>query len=130
MHRNDFLKAVMDIDRECYELLATKNSDYCPRDDAFAVYALGEKAGVGRVECQILAEILRRIMRISNLLQNKQPHHESVSDSLNDLINNAKMLKIYLKEDKTPRVWAVRGGVDPNKDIHFSVGVDKPHGEL
>lgn len=78
------------------EMMKKKNKDYSGTDDVFKSYSGSEYVGVPTAR-NILARMMEKISRVSNLLDNEaEVSDEKIEDTLIDLQNMACILNTYL----------------------------------
>ena len=94
----EFLTKLNDTFSECYLLAEKKNSDYADNDNPFKNFEMSTQVGVTPPRA-ILVRISDKLSRVSNLLDKPASvADESISDTLNDIINYTAILKVYLNE--------------------------------
>lgn len=86
--------SIVDIARD---LIKSKSNDYSDSSNVFNNLSLCERLNITSTEKGILVRLLDKVGRLSNLLNTKAtPRHESVLDSVMDLICYGIILYIYL----------------------------------
>jgi hypothetical protein len=97
MTTSKFLDEIHSIFTGCEQILVKKNKDYGSTSDPFKNFRMVENIGLTSVEKGILVRMMDKISRIVNIVD-KEPEvkSESVSDTLDDLINYAAILKTYI----------------------------------
>lgn len=78
-------------------LLESKGNDYS-NDDRLSVFKLTAVLCHTTPEKVVLDKIITKVMRLSNLLSKGQPNHESIDDTIIDLVNYAVLLDQIIKE--------------------------------
>ena len=93
------LQTFMDLTfQNCLAIAKSKNNDYAKGDDPFRNFKASEAVG-DPVERGIMVRMMDKMARISNSFDVElQVKDESVSDTLDDLINYAAILKAYLSQ--------------------------------
>lgn len=96
-----FIEDIRKIFADCLALVEKKNADYSGASlDPFKNIRNAGFVGVS-VERGVLVRMMDKMGRISSLLdQDAQVKSESIDDTLNDLINYAAILKLYLKSNR------------------------------
>lgn len=98
MNREDLHNHMKATFAEALLIAAAKNNDYAKGDDPFKNFKVSEVVGVP-VERGIMVRMMDKVARISNSFDTElKVKDESVSDTLNDLINYAAILKAYLSQ--------------------------------
>lgn len=94
-----FLQDAQQLLNKCLQLLATKNSDYSETQDAFANFKLAAQIAGIPTEQTLLTLLGMKFARLHQLTaKGKQPKHESVEDTLVDIINYTLLLRGILQE--------------------------------
>lgn len=102
MQENILLKDMEETFKECHAIAVRKNNDYAGEKttDPFKNIKGSEFVGVSP-DRAILVRTMDKMSRVSNLLsQENAVKDESISDTLNDIINYMAILKSYLKHNK------------------------------
>lgn len=130
MTTQEFLKNIEATFEKCLRTAKSKNADYAGVGDPFKNFNSSEYVGVP-IPRAILVRMMDKMARISNLLDKEaNVKEESITDTLEDLINYAAILKAYLYEKRettsgdertvetrivrTHRGFVELGGVDAN----------------
>lgn len=97
-----FIEDIRKIFADCLALVEKKNADYSGASlDPFKNIRNAGFVGVS-VERGVLVRMMDKMGRISSLLDREaQVSSESIDDTLNDLINYAAILKLYIKDSRT-----------------------------
>ncbi len=105
MTTDKFLQEIEDNFNTALDLIRAKNKDYATQDDPFKNFNNFEKVGVP-VERGILVRMMDKITRISNLLDKEVTvKDETMTDSILDLINYANILKVYIDNKKSSKIF-------------------------
>ena len=97
-----FLQDSQHILNRCLQLLASKNSDYSETQDAFSNFKLAAQIAGISSEQTLLSLLGMKFARLQQLTgKGKQPKHESIEDTLVDIINYTLLLRGILQERTT-----------------------------
>jgi len=98
MNRDEFIKELVKNINNDIEIVKVKNSDYANGEDPFQNFRMVEGMGLCSVEQGILVRMSDKMQSIANLLTREaEVKDESISDTLSDLRNYAKILQAYIK---------------------------------
>lgn len=100
MNKEQFIEFTRGTTARCLSLLERKNSDYGEKSDPFKNFRFSSVVGVDPKRA-ILVRMTDKMSRVSNLLD-KPPAvvEESLTDTLDDLINYSLILGAFLAEEK------------------------------
>jgi hypothetical protein len=92
-----FLNDLEELARAEIATARKKNADYANSDDPFANFKLCERLGVS-IERGMLVRMSDKLMRAANLLdRDPAVADESIDDTLGDLSNYARILRVWLR---------------------------------
>ena len=114
---SDYLKHVQRLQSIEYDITKRKNADYAWKDLAFKNFDMVEQLGICSAETGILVRLTDKLSRIINLLNTnseRQVLDESISDTLTDMANYARILNIYLLTK--PTLWTAENSIDMQLD--------------
>lgn len=98
MDTQAFLEDLSQTFKDCLNIAIAKNQDYAGEGDPFKNFKHVDILGICSVETGLLTRMTDKMSRIANLTKSDaKVKDESISDTLNDLINYAAILKAYLK---------------------------------
>lgn len=105
MEKNILLEDIEATFAECLAIAKRKNNDYAGEKTVDPYKNLKGSTFVGvSPDRAILVRVMDKMSRVSNLLsQDNQVKDESISDTINDVINYMAILKSYLKNNKDNR---------------------------
>lgn len=84
---------------EALGICQKKNQDYAEDSDPFKNFKAAELVGL-TAEQALLLQMTNKLSRIGNLLGGKEANHESITDTLIDLINYSAILKALIEHKK------------------------------
>lgn len=100
MQLNTFLNHTDNLFKDCRDTLVSKNHDYSNTDQVFSNFIERHQITGIETERLFLNDIALKISRIKNLI-GKEAQHESMEDSVQDLINYAVLFSAYLEYKKS-----------------------------
>lgn len=99
MTRKEFIQNIENTYSDAVKILRKKNADYANSGNPFKNFEFAKLVGIG-VERAILVRMSDKFARISNLVDKEnEVKDETVSDTLEDLINYTAILKAYLEQE-------------------------------
>lgn len=100
MTTTEFLDKIEETFTKCLATAKAKNADYAGSSDPFRNFNSSEFVGVP-IPRAILVRMMDKMSRVSNLLDKEASvKDESITDTLEDLINYAAILNTYLYEQR------------------------------
>ncbi len=95
---NQLLDSIENTFNKCLQIAESKNADYSYGDNPYKNFEMSELIGVSTAK-GILIRMMDKISRIGNLLDREaKVADEKITDTLDDLINYAAILKAYLEK--------------------------------
>lgn len=113
----DYLKAVQELQEIEFDITTRKNSDYSWDTYTFGNFNMVETLWICTAETGLLVRMTDKFSRIINLINSKKEckvKDESISDTLTDLVNYARILNIYLL---TKEKWMQENLIDTKNDL-------------
>ncbi len=98
MTKQEYFEFAEKFFAECLEISRRKNEDYSPGANPFGNFTSVEVLGIS-TETGFVTRMMDKIKRVASLTASGQAHvkEESVTDSLQDLVNYSVLLAGYLK---------------------------------
>lgn len=103
MTADEQFKIIERYTKERHELMRRKGEDYNGAD-VLGLFKDVAKAGGRKPENVIIDEVHKKVLRLQNLMQGKEPNNESIIDSVTDLSNYADILRCALGEELERKV--------------------------